>query len=1112
MSDLANLSVEEIFRLLESNNPDVVSEIQRFFHENLSETREGWLVSGLYEYYTNTGSPNGLKLLLNVKEPHDRLLCDRLAEGLRTQDKGRTIALDMFGYIVRKQPTWLHRVAQHQLFKDLLKLIKIESDVVVVVPSLLVLVSLLPTVSAKLANFLTELFDIFIRLCTYKWKEGPKMPELSCTHLMVAIYAYFQRLYGMFPCNFLYFLRQQFLDTSPSAGSPVFNDIVSPLLATVRLHPLLVTQNRDHEKTTGRWKGLGEVHDIVAECSRFSLDIYESASREDLGFLSLWPQSGDAHTPLPTPNSSLVRIRSPSVNSSMNLNVALSSKPPGEKKLKDVTNANMVLDSPPEAAVEATPDNTPYATPVKDSPLRHQVRSGPAPHVKNLSFKSPGPASPTKLFTSPTKESSPFRFPDPSEGRDSLFAEVPVSSLSSKRDSLGLGLPNLSSLSSRMKSIASDRGEVDSSGENILDTRPSPVKFTAQPQLQVSPVKPNAENLGSRYNMDRTKLLSLPLDGGDPNNEETDGEVSLITGSAGEKLNLSTRHITPHIFPESAGGSSCTSRALSRLSIGSPKEDQDTETVSTMSASGTPSSLQPSVDELVRKVRTRVRCITLCEPSETLPSPKTLPKAVYPRKLSRSSSCPDISEMDSSLTKASIVIEKDKGKLRFTSGTQTDYDLAILPYEHLFPSALPLPTAVAAPNPLPPPNQLLDQYLEAAVASCNSNQKDLNSQLQLLRVQLQFETGRREVLGSRNRRLLGYTKNVRELEELNLSLVDKLNLAQQEIATLHTQLSAVRSGKHQAETERAESGKLQDKMIQELQSKVQELTTSNRELSEKYEREEMIALDALASCDKARSELFQAQAKLNIYKKKEENWKVCEAELNKSKTKLLLQGELVVRQKEKLEMLPKAGNKEELKQVQQAALNEVSSCKAELLRKSQELTVANARITELESRNNALDQGVKSLKDTIQEIHEEHKERLEAVESRQKAVRSVNIHLESTILELQERLERLMRHRGKGAGPSPSSDSLDMMAMSHMSSSLVGSLGSETGDHIMRAMDSPPVNIGREIIGLEIPISTARSVGVDSAYSVGVGSAHSVLHREFGSGGSGEGGENGHSH
>ena len=63
------------------------------------------------------------------------------------------------------------------------------------------------------------------------------------------------------------------------------------------------------------------------------------------------------------------------------------------------------------------------------------------------------------------------------------------------------------------------------------------------------------------------------------------------------------------------------------------------------------------------------------------------------------------------------------------------------------------------------------------------------------------------------------------------------------------------------------------------------------------------------------------------------------------------------------------------------------------------------------------------------------------------------------------------------------------------------------GEHIRRVMDSPPVNIGREILGLEIPDrssdrrATDRSSGsttVGSAYSavggVAVGSAHSALH------------------
>lgn len=46
-TELSSLTVEEIFKLLESNNTEVVAEIERFFHENLSELKEPWLVSRL---------------------------------------------------------------------------------------------------------------------------------------------------------------------------------------------------------------------------------------------------------------------------------------------------------------------------------------------------------------------------------------------------------------------------------------------------------------------------------------------------------------------------------------------------------------------------------------------------------------------------------------------------------------------------------------------------------------------------------------------------------------------------------------------------------------------------------------------------------------------------------------------------------------------------------------------------------------------------------------------------------------------------------------------------------------------------------------------------------
>ena len=46
-----------------------------------------------------------MKLLMNIQEPHDKCLCDRLAEGLRSSEKKVVLlAIELLGYLVRKQP------------------------------------------------------------------------------------------------------------------------------------------------------------------------------------------------------------------------------------------------------------------------------------------------------------------------------------------------------------------------------------------------------------------------------------------------------------------------------------------------------------------------------------------------------------------------------------------------------------------------------------------------------------------------------------------------------------------------------------------------------------------------------------------------------------------------------------------------------------------------------------------------------------------------------------------------------------------------------------------------------------------------------------------------
>merc|ERR1712002_431778 len=115
---------------------------------------------------------------------------------------------------------------------------------------------------------------------------------------------------------------------------------------------------------------------------------------------------------------------------------------------------------------------------------------------------------------------------------------------------------------------------------------------------------------------------------------------------------------------------------MSRISTGSPKHEEEEDSVNTTLPS---SSFQPSVDELVKKVRTRVRCITLCEPSDLPSTPSPVPKRTALRKLSRSSSCPNVAPYENNIEirNSSPSNQKEKANIRFTIGTQTENELAI---------------------------------------------------------------------------------------------------------------------------------------------------------------------------------------------------------------------------------------------------------------------------------------------------------------------------------------------------------------------------------------------------------------------------------------------------
>ena len=168
-----------------------------------------------------------------------------------------------------------------------------------------------------------------------------------------------------------------------------------------------------------------------------------------------------------------------------------------------------------------------------------------------------------------------------------------------------------------------------------------------------------------------------------------------------------------------------TSRTMSRMST---DQDQDQGHMTSVTT-GT-----ETVSQLVNKVMTRVRRITLCDPADHDDTSDDGDEGSDNEDLKRATSCPNLTLLPLHDSGAKPVKSSgQKNKLRFSSGTQTDPSLEILPYEALFPLALPLSGQLASVKPLPAPQQLLESYIDVAVTGAN---KDLKAQIQLLRSQV----------------------------------------------------------------------------------------------------------------------------------------------------------------------------------------------------------------------------------------------------------------------------------------------------------------------------------------------------------------------------------------
>ncbi|XP_077592904.1 TSC complex subunit 1b isoform X1 [Stigmatopora nigra] len=268
-------STGDLLTLLETSDLHQLEEIRGLINEQLSTERGSVLLNGLVDYFLETNSSEVLQILCSVREPHDKHLLDKMNECM-TKQACRLPTLTMLGHVIRKQPSWIHKIARYPLLMSLLKCLKTDTDVVVLITGVLVLITLLPMIPQAGKQHLWEYFDIFGRLASWNLKNPGHVSEVYLIHLHASVYSLFHRLYGMYPCNFVSYLRSHY---SMKENMETFEEVVKPMLEHVRIHPELVTGTKDHELDPTRWKKY-EIHDIVIECAKVSLDPKEASCEE----------------------------------------------------------------------------------------------------------------------------------------------------------------------------------------------------------------------------------------------------------------------------------------------------------------------------------------------------------------------------------------------------------------------------------------------------------------------------------------------------------------------------------------------------------------------------------------------------------------------------------------------------------------------------------------------------------------------------------------------------------------------------------------------------------------------------------------------------------------
>ncbi|XP_067262404.1 TSC complex subunit 1a isoform X2 [Chanodichthys erythropterus] len=950
----------DLVPLLGSSDLHELEQVKNLLQETLSADKGTMLLNSLVDYFLDTSSSQALDILSSVREPHDKYLLDKMNECMGKQSC-RLSTITLLGHVVRKQPPWIHKIARFPLLASLLKCLKTDSDVVVLITGVLVLITLLPMIPQTNKQLLCEYFDIFGRLAAWNQRH-PGAQGVFAVHLHASVYSLFHRLYGMYPCNFVSYLRAHY---SMKENVDTFEEVVKPMLEHVRIHPELITGTKDYEVDPIRWKRF-EPHDIVIECAKISLDSKEASSEEGYSSLS-------DHIP-----------RRPVDHS----------RSCSELSIHEITSV-----TPMAAVRQSLSLSLPYLTVTQDS-----GSSAQAPNHQSEDLNSSGtkeemwsPSSMCGMTTPPSSRGmSPTTVSDVLHSASHLSGRIP----STPGDGKWTLSPSTPSGSSPLTSLSEDMGQP---AQNTSSTQAKVIQ-TCKELKKVTPrsINNNGGVVDAKTPVPLAQLSDIV--------KRTDGEREDDTINE-EILSLTQTRLDFGMRP----GIDCSfSGSLDTLLSSHPSHEQnlvstpDRVECSTKGGEQQPPwSLWPAFTPIENGRSSKFSLSDLTkesmpyEPLFDLALPKVASlflerktAEAFQRAGGEKEDREELEGEDLSATSPLEVLDRV---------IQQGHDT----HEKVLKRTLSSQS------------QSADQHSGGPVSAASDELGMLRSQLLLLHNQLLYERHKREQHALRNRRLFGRIVNTTALEEQNNSMKTQLKLQEIEIKTVQVSLQEEQRRSRRVQEDREALVSQLQTQIQQLQKERNDYYSKMQELKSDLQENQKKVGEMEAELQKANNKVCNMGhmlSQLSIKLNNSENMEQQMAFLNKQ---LLLLGEANKLFAEEIDRLGPEASKE-LNMLQASSLREVERLRQSSLQQSQRLEATQQRITDLENQLTKKEQVIREQKKLLENVKSQAMEQLQASENRYLAQKHITQALQSELLELYSQIE--LKNLNTNAPAEPTSE------------------------------------------------------------------------------------------